>query len=186
MHPYEQHFKQHAGAAFDSVPRRRMVVMDESLAPAEAKGKRIGHIFCLQLGSKAARTVNDEDADKGHAFFDILAMADLQGLTVKDTVADDAEAPVNGKRSRIEHMSNQVAKLPRGFVHDSVHERRALEYLDAAHAKFTELYRHRRPLYLTPRNDCGVRKFVCTTVRFCRSRTGSACSALCCLLWKDC
>ncbi len=30
---------------------------------------------------------------------------------------------------------------------------------------FEELYPHRRPLYLTPRNECGVAKFVCTTLR---------------------
>lgn len=43
---------------------------------------------------------------------------------------------------------------------------------EAATAKFlgdferayTELYRHRRPLYLLPLNECEVSKFVCTTV----------------------
>lgn len=30
---------------------------------------------------------------------------------------------------------------------------------------FEELYPHRRPLYLTPRNECNVHKLVCTTIR---------------------
>jgi hypothetical protein len=30
---------------------------------------------------------------------------------------------------------------------------------------FEELYPHRRPLLLLPKNECGVPKFVCTTIR---------------------
>lgn len=30
---------------------------------------------------------------------------------------------------------------------------------------FEELYPHRRPLYLTPKNECSVHKLVCTTIR---------------------
>ena len=30
---------------------------------------------------------------------------------------------------------------------------------------FEELYPHRRPLYLTPRNECNVPKLVCSTIR---------------------
>lgn len=30
---------------------------------------------------------------------------------------------------------------------------------------FQELYPYRRPLYLAPKNECGVSKFVCTTLR---------------------
>jgi len=38
--------------------------------------------------------------------------------------------------------------------------------------QFTDLHPDRRPLLLTPRNECGRRKFICTTLRPTQVRTG--------------
>jgi hypothetical protein len=59
----------------------------------------------------------------------------------------------------------QIAKLPRGFTVTSTAEATLSKFLHGFQCAFNELYRHRRPLYLLPLNECGVPKFVCTTVR---------------------
>ena len=43
-------------------------------------------------------------------------------------------------------------------------EFKMLEYVNNFRAQFVELYPKRRPLMLDPPNECGVRKFICTTV----------------------
>ena len=73
--------------------------------------------------------------------------------------------PKNAKSARIQHTINQQSKMPKSFTTYSEDEVRLLRYLEDYQVTFTELYRHRRPLFLTPRNECGVKKFVCTTVR---------------------
>lgn len=137
--------------------------MDESISPAEGKARHSAHLFCLQLGSKTMRTFNDEDAEKGHAFFDVFAMADLEALPVKEVEPEQAK-PKNGKRSRVEHTTNQIGKTPKSSMTNSSTEELLLKYLEGVNAAFTELYRHRRPLYTHPKNECGVHKCVCTTV----------------------
>jgi hypothetical protein len=144
-----------------------LTVLDESAQAADgAKGRRTGHIFCLQLGSKTLRAGNDDDAESGHAFYDIFAMADLQSLAVKEAEVEAAK-PQNGKRLRVVHTTNQLAKLPKSFAGTSKQEALCLEYLRGVGPAFCELYRHRRPLFTHPKNECNVHKFVCTTVRRC-------------------
>jgi hypothetical protein len=121
--------------------------------------------MCFQLGSKMLGTTNDEDATKGQAYFDVFALADLQALAVKQVETEEAK-PKNGKRFRVEHTTNQLSKTPKSFTSNSPKEQRMSAYLADVSAAFTELYRHRRPLYLEPLNECGMPKFVCTTVRF--------------------
>ena len=61
----------------------RLTLMAES-AEAEGKGGgRGGHVVHLQLGSRTLRSGNDEDAEKGHAFYDVFAIADLEALALK-------------------------------------------------------------------------------------------------------
>ena len=140
-----------------------MTLMDVAIAPTEGGARLPAHIFCLQLGSKTSRTVNDDDAEKGHAYYDTFAMADLSALAVKELEVTE-EKPLNGKRLRVEHTANALAKVPKAVLTNSAQERQALKHLDGIHASFTELYRHRRPLYTHPKNECEVPKFVCTTV----------------------
>ena len=83
--------------------------------------------------------------------------------------------PRNGKRSRVAHTLNQLAKLPKPFTANSVAEERALQYLGGVHAAWAERCRHRRPLFTHPKNECDVAKFVCTTVR-----TSCPCLSLTC------
>ena len=40
-----------------------------------------------------------------------------------------------------------------------------LQYVANFQRQFEDLYPKRRPLLLCPRNECGMRKFICTSVR---------------------
>jgi hypothetical protein len=141
-----------------------MALMDIAMEPAEGHSQPSGHLMCFQLGSRMLGITNDEDAGKGQAYFDVFALADLETLAVKEVEAEEETKPKNGKRFRVEHTTNQLAKTPKSFTSNSPKEQRMSAYLADVSASFTELYRHRRPLYLNPSNECGMPKFVCTTV----------------------
>lgn len=66
--------------------------------------------------------------------------------------------------SHAQRLCSQIAKLPRSFTVTSTGEAALAKFLGEYERAYTELYRHRRPLYLLPLNECGVPKFVCTTV----------------------
>jgi len=58
-----------------------------------------------------------------------------------------------------------VASLPRSFRENSRKEVLALEYVRNFEEQFVELFPERPRLLLCPKNECGVKKFVCTTIR---------------------
>lgn len=141
----------------------RMVAFDEATVLSDGCARSAGQIMCFQLGSRLLGPVATEDLDRGNAYFDVFAIADLASLAVKAQAAV-AAAPQHGKRLRVEHTVNQIAKMPRSYSTNSPAEERLEEYLREYAVVFTELYRHRRPLYFMPQNECCVKKCVCTTV----------------------
>ena len=56
-------------------------------------------------------------------------------------------------------------ELPESYRTSSAKEKVMLEYVDKFEAHFVALHPERRPLMLCPRNECGARKFICTTIR---------------------
>lgn len=56
-------------------------------------------------------------------------------------------------------------RLPHSYSSNSTKEELALEYVENFRRQFISLFPDRQPLLLFPKNECGVRKFVCTTVR---------------------
>ncbi|EFJ52641.1 hypothetical protein VOLCADRAFT_102618 [Volvox carteri f. nagariensis] len=123
-----------------------------------------GTISIYQLGSNTLGRVNDDDAEKGLVFWDVFKTAKLEGLKPRQ-LAEDELRPKNAKRMRVQHTINTAGKMPRSFTQHTAHEVRVLQYVQDFQRIFEELYPYRRPLYLTPRNECGVPKFVCTTIR---------------------
>ncbi|GIL93808.1 hypothetical protein Vretimale_187 [Volvox reticuliferus] len=123
-----------------------------------------GTISIYQLGSNTLGRVNDDDAEKGLVFWDVFKTAKLEGLKPRQ-LAEDELRPKNAKRMRVQHTINTAGKMPRSFTQHTAHEARVLQYVQDFQRIFEELYPYRRPLYLTPRNECGVAKFVCTTIR---------------------
>ncbi|KAG2491059.1 hypothetical protein HYH03_010505 [Edaphochlamys debaryana] len=123
-----------------------------------------GTISIYQLGSNTLGRVNDDDAEKGLVFWDVFKTAKLEGLKPKQ-LAEDELRPKNAKRMRVQHTMHTAGKMPRPFTQQSAHEARVLQYVQDFQRIFEELYPYRRPLYLAPRNECGLPKFVCTTLR---------------------
>ena len=69
----------------------------------------------------------------------------------------------NTKLARVGRVNS--ATLGPAFTRNSLKEEVVLEYVDHFRAQFEALYPGRRPLFLCPRNEAGVRKFVCSTLR---------------------
>lgn len=126
-------------------------------------------LYSMQLGSRAlGLTTHVSTAD---SFWDVLKHAELTDFKEKQLQAEDRK-PVNGKAMRVKHTTQSKGKeLP---DHPAVRNRilgispkefKMLEYVNNFRSQFVELYPRRRPLMLDPPNECGVRKFICTTVR---------------------
>lgn len=54
---------------------------------------------------------------------------------------------------------------PSSYSKNTAKEDTILEYVEDFRRQFVQVFPARRPLLLCPSNECGVRKFVCTTVR---------------------
>ena len=71
---------------------------------------------------------------------------------------------------RVEHTTTSKGKeyddrIRRRIIDNTPLEKEMLRYVNDFEEKFAEFYPDRRKLMLDPLNECGVRKFVCTTVR---------------------
>lgn len=124
-------------------------------------------IVMLQVGSKAMGI--EASALPEHTYWDVLKLANVLDLHELEIDSED-DRPVNQKKIRVEHTTISAGKdLPsavrQGFVSISGAEARMLEHVRDFHAQYVEYYPDRFHLLLDPPNECGVRKFVCTTVR---------------------
>jgi len=123
-----------------------------------------GSLSCYQLGSNTLGRVNDEEYEKGLVFFDVFKNVKLNTLKAKELDEEELK-PKNAKRLRVQHTINMAAKMPRSFTSYSAAEEKVVAYVQDFQRTFEELYPYRRSLYLMPKNECGVHKFVCTTIR---------------------
>lgn len=71
----------------------------------------------------------------------------------------------NAKRLRIEHTITVASKMPKTFTSISQKETKMMNHAEKFQHVFRQLYPHRRPLFLTPKNECGTPKYICTTIR---------------------
>jgi hypothetical protein len=55
--------------------------------------------------------------------------------------------------------------LPQSYRTNNEEENLVLEYVENFRRQFVQLYPERKELLMCPRNECGVEKFICTTVR---------------------
>ena len=80
-----------------------------------------------------------------------------------------AHAPITAqgveslKSKRLREVN--VATLQPSVTSNSRKELLVLEYVDNFRAQFQDVFPRRRPLFLTAKNEAGVEKFVCTTLR---------------------
>ena len=55
--------------------------------------------------------------------------------------------------------------FPESYRSNSKKEELVLEYVENFQKQFQFIYPDRKPLFMAPFNECGLRKFVCTSVR---------------------
>ena len=128
-----------------------------------------GTLHSLQVGSADAKVGGGAVNTPEEMYWDVYKVGDVLDLDERELRPEDL-VPVNGKKLRVEHTTTSKGKeyLPRvraRLVANTRLEDDMLKYVDEFRAKFAEFYPDRRPLLLDPLNECGVRKFVCTTVR---------------------
>jgi len=87
---------------------------------------------------------------------------DLPAGPISYTYEEIADTP-NSKLLRTSQV-NTMAK-PDCYRSNSQKEELMLEYVRHFERQFENLYPKRRPLLLAPRNECGMRKFICTSLR---------------------
>jgi hypothetical protein len=157
-----------SGAVSTSAPE--WVEMDSELKFNE---NRIGLIspdyslHCLQMGSPNLGAVSFNSPEE--MFWDVFKIADILEFGEKELKPEDL-IPVNGKKMRVEHTTTSKGKeyddrIRRRIIDNTPLEKKMLRYVNDFEEKFSEFYPRRRKLMLDPPNECGVRKFVCTTVR---------------------
>eukprot|EP00744_Colponema_vietnamica_P009141 GILI01013024.1.p1 GENE.GILI01013024.1~~GILI01013024.1.p1 ORF type:complete len:864 (-),score=300.12 GILI01013024.1:45-2513(-) len=57
---------------------------------------------------------------------------------------------------------------PKIYLTNSSKEQKVLDHVDEFHKQFSRVYNSKVELLLTPKNECGVRKFICSTIRPCQ------------------
>ena len=72
---------------------------------------------------------------------------------------------VNLKEKNIKHTLSIADQMPASYVSTTDKEDKIISYARDFDKTFTELYPHRHQLLLLPLNECGIQKFICTTVR---------------------
>lgn len=67
------------------------------------------------------------------------------------------------KAERIKQIDQK--NLPPTYTHNSEREELVLDYADQFETQFLSQFPTRKPLYISPLNEAGIQKFVCTTLR---------------------
>lgn len=59
---------------------------------------------------------------------------------------------------------SELAKQKTSYAKNTQKEETLLEYVEDFRRQFIQVFPNRRPLLLCPKNECGIRKFVCSTI----------------------
>jgi hypothetical protein len=62
-------------------------------------------------------------------------------------------------------INNEGDDFPTSYSSNCDKELYMLECCENFQRQYSHLYGDRKPLFLTPKNECGVEKFICTTIR---------------------
>lgn len=69
-------------------------------------------------------------------------------------------------QSRKQTLVDQMGfQFPKSYLSNTSKEETVLEYVEDFRRQYVQVFPDRRPLLLCPKNEAGLRKFVCTTVR---------------------
>ena len=80
--------------------------------------------------------------------------------------SDAVKGPDNAKKLRLDHtLTLPLSKHHPAAVSHSSKETKMLKHVRAFSSIFHELYPQRRELFITPKNEAGFPKLVCTNIR---------------------
>ncbi|XP_036363174.1 dynein regulatory complex subunit 7-like isoform X2 [Octopus sinensis] len=133
---------------------------------AESKEKKVDAVSSSVLSAKTKEDGDDEEEStkggfKSEEFGSVDTTSGLEGLmeTLSKIVV---QAPHNTPRE-LEDLSR--IEFPLSYQQNEDKEKKVLEYADNFRRQYIYLYRDRKPLLLFPKNECRVKKLVCTTIR---------------------
>lgn len=86
-----------------------------------------------------------------------------KGATAGKDEAGEVGEVENRKIVRMQGVN--PAALPTSYSQNGDEELLVLEYIENFRRQFVQLYPDRKELLLCPRNECGLEKFICTTIR---------------------
>ena len=138
----------------------------EAAAAEEATGSvGAGAPGAEEGGAEAEATIHEEEGEGGAEAGAETAGDGSPPDGPADTFpsADDGVPKTSEKISRMQALD--PADLPPSYSSNSPEELLVLEYVENFRRQFVQLYPDRKDLLLVPRNECGVEKFLCTTVR---------------------
>lgn len=86
---------------------------------------------------------------------------------MRKNVAYTAEGRMNTKARRIHDFRREIAsaKLPPSYTSNSTKEELCIEYVNSFLDQFANVYPKRVLPYIIAENECGVPKFICSTIR---------------------
>ena len=120
-------------------------------------------ICTLQIGAK------EDDRPRSSQFgqnpyWDTLRTIEFEQLKPMESGLETFRN-INVKEKNIKHTLSNPAGMPLSYTSTTNKENKIIKYARDFDKTFTELYPHRHQLLLLPLNECGIQKFICTTVR---------------------
>ena len=148
-------------ALFREADTDENMVLTKSEVKSRFEGDRDLIDMLQEAGKDVEKFVEDLDAD-GDGEITLEEFAAIVNYVEPPPVNPDP--PVDRSSFKAMRIQDFVAQSVTYNTNDT-NEKLVLAYVEDFNKQFTQLYPERRPLLLCPRNECGVRKFVCTTVR---------------------
>ena len=123
-----------------------------------------GNRICtLQIGAKEDDRPRSSQLGM-HSYWDILRTIEFEQLKPMESGLETFRN-INVKEKNIKHVLSNLDRMPVSYSSTTIKENKMIKYAKDFNKTFTELYPHRHQLLLLPLNECGIEKFICTTIR---------------------
>ena len=123
-----------------------------------------GNRICtLQIGAKEDDRPRSSQLG-AKAYWDILRTIEFEQLQPMESGLETFKN-INVKEKNTKHILSNLDSMPQTYTSNTIKENKIQKYAKDFDKTFTELYPHRHQLLLLPLNECGVQKFICTTIR---------------------
>jgi len=133
---------------------------------ASVAGTRAGSTASMHAGAAAAASAAHAAGQPtpGSISIAVSALDDVPTGRYKPLMVPSAQKVICSKQNVLDR-SVVYSSLPASYSRNSTKESTLLEYVEDFRRQFVHVFPTRRPLTLCPRNECGVRKFLPSTIR---------------------